>query len=128
MFKSVSFIIVVVLVVFGWWFYSNITTLQADSGVRVNNLPWQIMVVDPQTLHVLDLDIGRSTLDDAVNSLLSEYSLAWFDNPDNSISLEAYFIRVSKSGLRAKVILQLDASSLDTVSYTHLTLPTTVVV
>ncbi len=114
MFKSVSLIIVVALVVFGWWFYSNITTPQADSGVRVNNLPWQITVVDPHTLHVLDLDIGRSTLDDAVNSLLSEYNLAWFDNPDNSISLEAYFIRVSKSGLRAKVVLQLDASGLDT--------------
>ena len=113
MLKSISLIIVVVLAGFGWWFYTNITTPQADSGVQVTNLPWQITVLDPQTLHVLDLDIGRSTLDDAVNTLLSEYNLAWFDNPDDSISLEAYFIRVSKSGLRARVVLQLDSHGLD---------------
>ncbi len=113
MFKSVSLIIIVALAASGWWFYINITTPQIDSGVQVRNLPWQITVLNPQTIHVLDLDIGRSTLGDAVKVLRSEYNLAWFDNPDNSISLEAYFIRVSISGLRAKVVLGLDPVNLD---------------
>ncbi len=113
MFKSVSLIIIVALAAFGWWFYINISTPQADSGVRVRNLPWQITVLNPHTTHVLDLDIGRSTLGDAVKVLRSEYNLAWFDNPDNSISLEAYFIRVSLSGLRAKIVLGLDPANLD---------------
>lgn len=88
-------------------------TPEEGSTVRVTNLPWQITVLDEQTLHVLELDIGKATLADAVKTLKSEYNLAWFENQDDSISLEAYFIRVSMSGLRAKVLLELDATGLD---------------
>ena len=87
-------------------------TPQGDGTIRVKNLPWQITIVDPHTLHVLDLDVGKSTLGDAVKILKSEYELAWFENQDNSISLEAYFIRVSLSGLRAKVLLELNVDNL----------------
>ena len=59
------------------------------------------------------MDIGQATLGQAVDTLKSEYQLAWFDNPDNSISLEAYFLRVSLSGLRAKVVLELDTQGLE---------------
>jgi hypothetical protein len=59
------------------------------------------------------LDVGKSTLGDAVKILKSEYNIAWFENQDGSLSLEAYFIRVSMSGLRAKVLLELDTEGLD---------------
>ena len=115
MFKPVSLIIVSIIFLSGYWFYTNITTPQGDGKTRVTNLPWQITVVDPQTLHVFDLNIGQDTLGQAVKVLLSEYELAWFENKDQSISLEAYFLRVSLSGLRAKIILELDSENLDRV-------------
>lgn len=113
MFKPITLIIVLILFASGYWFYNSMVTPQEGSTVRVLNLPWQITVLDDQTLHVLDLDIGKATLADAVNILKSEYNLAWFENQDGSLSLEAYFIRVSMSGLRAKVLLELDAKGLD---------------
>ena len=116
MFKPATLIIVLILFLSGYWFYSfynSMVTPQGDGTVRVKNLPWQITVIDDHTLHVFDLDVGKATLGDAVKILKSEYNLAWFENQDDSISLEAYFIRVSMSGLRAKVLLELDAEGLD---------------
>ena len=113
MFKPITLTIVLILFVSAYWFYNNLVTPQPGSSVRVTNLPWQITVVDEQTLHVFDLDVGQSTLGQAVKVLKSEYNLAWFENQDDSISLEAYFIRVSISGLRAKVLLELDSDGLD---------------
>ncbi len=114
MFKPITLIVVVVvLFASGYWFYNNLVTPQHGSLVRVTNLPWQITVVDDQTLHVLELNVGQDTLGQAVKILKSEYNVAWFENQDDSISLEAYFIRVSMSGLRAKVLLELDSDGLD---------------
>ncbi len=116
MFKPTTLIIVLVLFVSGYWFYSfynSMATPQGDGTIRVKNLPWQITVVDEHTLHVFDLDVGKATLGQAVKVLKSEYNLAWFENQDDSISLEAYFIRVSLSGLRAKVLLELNTDGLD---------------
>lgn len=113
MLKPATLIISALLLVSGYWFYHNMVTPQGDGTIRVNNLPWQITVVDEQTLHVFDLDVGKATLGDAVKVLKSEYKLAWFENQDSTISLEAYFIRVNLSGLRAKVLLELDSDGLD---------------
>ncbi|MCU7938483.1 MAG: hypothetical protein KZQ64_02420 [gamma proteobacterium symbiont of Bathyaustriella thionipta] len=113
MFKPTTLIIVLILFVSGYWFYHSMVTPQGDGTVRVKNLPWQITVVDEHTLHVFELDVGKATLGDAVKILKSEYNLAWFENQDDSISLEAYFIRVSMSGLRAKVLLELSTDGLD---------------
>ncbi len=116
MFKPTTLIIVLVLFISGYWFYSfynSMATPQGDGTIRVKNLPWQITVVDENTLHVFDLDVGKATLGQAVKVLKSEYNLAWFENQDDSISLEAYFIRVSLSGLRAKVLLELNTDGLD---------------
>ena len=116
MFKPTTLIIVLVLFVSGYWFYTfynSMATPQGDGTIRVKNLPWQITVVDEHTLHVFDLDVGKATLGQAVKVLKSEYNLAWFENQDDSISLEAYFIRVSLSGLRARVLLELNTDGLD---------------
>lgn len=128
MFKSTILVIIAIIFLSGYWFYNKMTTPQLSSSdignaKRVTNLPWQITVVDPQTLHVFDLNIGKATLKDAVAVLKSEYELAWFENDvsvkDNlleenkAISLEAYFLRVNMSGLRAKVILELDTENLN---------------
>jgi len=117
-FRPVTIIIVSIICLFGYWFYNEITTAQSDKNIRVTNLPWQITVSNPEILHVFDIDVGKATLNQAVKVLKSEYQLAWFENINNnsknkSISLEAYFLRVSLSGLRAKVILELDSKGLD---------------
>ncbi len=113
MFKPITLLIVTIIFASGYWFYSNITTPQGDGSRRVTNLPWQIIIKDPHTLHVFDLDIGQATLGQAVDVLKSEYELAWFEKDDKSISLEAYFLRVSLSGLRARIVLELDTEGLD---------------
>jgi len=112
-FKPATILIVLVLFLSGYWFYSTITTPQGDGKIRVTNLPWQITVLNPQVLHVFDINVGKDTLGQADKILLSEYELAWFENEDQSINLEAYFLRVSLSGLRARVVLELDTEGLD---------------
>jgi hypothetical protein len=118
-FKPISLIITAAIICLSsYWFYNKMTTPQSETDTRVSNLPWQIIVTNPQILHVFDLDIGKTTLGQAVKILKSEYQLAWFENLDHnsqeqSISLEAYFLRVSLSGLRAKIILELDSTNLD---------------
>lgn len=111
MFKPATLIIALILLLSGYWFYANMVTPQG-SNIRVSNLPWQITVIDADTLRVFDVDIGRATLAEAVAVLKSEYKVAWFENPDNTFSLEAYFLRVNLSGLRAKVVLELDTEGL----------------
>lgn len=116
MFKPATLISVLILLLLGYFsyvFYNSMVTPQSDGTIRVKNLPWQITVIDDHTLHVFDLDVGQTTLGQAVKVLKSEYNLAWFENQDDSISLEAYFIRVSMSGLRAKVLLELDSTGLE---------------
>ena len=70
MLKPTNVLIILILILSGYWFYSNLTTPQSDSAVRVTNLPWQITVVDPYTLHVFDLDIGKANLAQAVYEAL----------------------------------------------------------
>jgi hypothetical protein len=130
--KSATLIIISIVFISGYWFYNKMTSPQLVNGdishvKRVTNLPWQITIIDDKTLHVFDLLIGKSTLKDAVKVLKSEYNLAWFENKvdsqakdaqtqksdANNLNLEAYFFRVSLSGLRAKVILELDTTNLD---------------
>ena len=113
MFKPATLLIALVLFLSGYWFYSTITTPQGDGKTRVTNLPWQITVVNPQVLHVFDINVGKDTLGQADKILLSEYELAWFENEDQSINLEAYFLRVNLSGLRARVVLELDTEGLE---------------
>lgn len=105
----------------------QLTNGDISNTKRVTNLPWQITIIDKNTLHVFDLNIGKATLKDAVRVLKSEYNVAWFENQldapvtdaqaqnnkESNISLEAYFFRVNLSGLRAKVILELDTKNLD---------------
>lgn len=104
--------IMVILSLSAVWFYQKMATPQLNSQVKVHNLPWQITVVDSDTLHVLDLDIGKSTFGDAITAYGDEFKLAWFEHEEGveqkGISLEAYFSRVSLSGLRAKIILELE--------------------
>ncbi|MBF0264907.1 MAG: hypothetical protein HQL46_06505 [Gammaproteobacteria bacterium] len=97
----------------GVWFYQKITTPQLNSQIKVHNLPWQIGIVSPDISHVLELDLGSATLGDAISVYGNEFKLAWFEHSDEqerttNITLEAYFSRVSLSGLRAKIILELE--------------------
>lgn len=116
MFKLKKLFIFLILLVLAYWLFSSFNTrlnTPEPGGKRVTNLPWQIIHINDNLLRVFGLDIGQATLADADRTLLSEYELAWFQNKDQSISLEAYFIRVNLSGLRAKIILELDPAGLD---------------
>ena len=95
--KTSHIISILLIIIFaGVWFYQKMNTPQLNTQIKVHNLPWQITVVDRDTLHVLDLDVGRSTLEDAVALFGDEYKLAWFEQNNEqgelkNIALEAYF-------------------------------------
>jgi hypothetical protein len=116
MFKQKKLLIFIILGVIAYFLFSSFNTrlnTPESGGKRVTNLPWQITHESDTLVRVFDIDIGQATLADADRALRSEYELAWFYNQDQSISLEAYFIRVNLSGLRARIILELDPAELD---------------
>ena len=66
-----------------------------DAGL----LPWQIEVDDVGGSRVFDLDLGVSTLADAVAVLGDDYKLALFGAIDELPGLEAFFPTVALGGL-----------------------------
>ncbi|TNG00693.1 MAG: hypothetical protein EP297_03395 [Gammaproteobacteria bacterium] len=82
-----------------------------DKDQRVmTDLPWIIETDNHGGSRVFGLDIGKSTIHDAVKIFSSEVEIGIFLDPDNSLSLEAYFDSVRLSGLLARVVLEIDAT------------------
>jgi|GEM_PF-195131 len=105
MHKSIYVLIVVVLIAI-WTMFSG-SSNQPQEQRRAKDLPWQI-TYDRNSSQVFGISLGQSTLEEAAQALKTEYQLAWFDNYDETFSLEAFFERVALSGLQAKVVLEID--------------------
>jgi len=103
--KLIYLIIAVVLIAILVLFLQS--PQQIREPLRVTNLPWQI-TYDRSSSQVFGISLEKSTLAEAARALETEFQLAWFDNHDDSYSLEAFFERVTLAGLQAKVVLELD--------------------
>jgi hypothetical protein len=75
----------------------------------VKDLPWIIQTDTQGGSRVLGLNIGKSTVRQAADKFASEVEIGVFLDPDKTLSLEAYFDRVTLSGLLARVALELEA-------------------
>lgn len=73
------------------------------------DLPWQLQVNPDGSLHVFDLDIGRSTLREASAKFGPPEGVALFQHQDGRIDLEAYFGKVHFGPLKARVVVRLAA-------------------
>ncbi len=71
-------------------------------------LPWQIDIDAQGNSHVFGLTLGQSTLDDARTIFGEEGKVQLFVSPTADYSIEAYFSRISLSGLKADIILTLE--------------------
>lgn len=74
------------------------------------DLPWQVQVNADGSVHVFDLDIGRSTLRDAIAKFGEPEGAAVFQHKDDRLDLEAYFGKVHFGPLVARVVTKLEAS------------------
>lgn len=87
-----------------------------DEATQRTDLPWQITSTDDGSIQVLDLHLGVSTLQDAVNKLGEVEGIALYLHNGEPGSLEAYFGTVSLGHLKAKIVVNLalpDESKLD---------------
>jgi hypothetical protein len=74
-------------------------------------LPWDIKVDGQGGSEVFGLTLDKSTLNQARAIFGSEGKISLFITRDGKPSLEAYFERASLSGLRADIVLVLDADA-----------------
>lgn len=75
---------------------------------RAPLLPWDIRLTPDGNPQVFGLTLGRSTLTDARLQFRTEGKVNLFASPEGSYYLEAYFERISLSGLKADLVLTLD--------------------
>lgn len=73
------------------------------------DLPWQVQVNTDGSVHVFDLDIGRSTLRDAIAKFGPPEGAAVFQHSNGRLDLEAYFGKVHFGPLVARVVVKLEA-------------------
>lgn len=71
-------------------------------------LPWKIGLDPDGSTQVFGLTLGHSTLADARLQLQADATVNLFASPAGTYYLEAYFDRVSLSGLKANLVLSLD--------------------
>lgn len=78
--------------------------LPGESPSPVADLPWQIEH-DANGIRAFGLTLGRSTLDEAQNKFHEPAEISLFVSDTGKFAAEAYFDRISLSGLNAKVVL-----------------------
>jgi len=72
--------------------------------------PWQITRLPDGNSRVFGIEFQRTTLEEARAILGTRHDEGLFENPDGSLSLEAYFNEVTLGGLSGRFILILQAS------------------
>lgn len=71
-------------------------------------LPWDIRLAPDGSSEVFGLTLGQSSLADARLQFRAQGKVNLFSSPGGLHNLEAYFDRVSLSGLKANLVLSLD--------------------
>ncbi|BAN69981.1 hypothetical protein [endosymbiont of unidentified scaly snail isolate Monju] len=106
--KTLLSLLAIVALVLGlsWWFAPEpdpeLLTPRTD-------LPWQIRVNHDGSLHVFDLDIGHSTLAEAIAKFGPPERAAVFQRKAGGFDLEVYFGKVHFGPLTARVVVKLAA-------------------
>ncbi len=83
---------------------------QNKSARQAKGLPWRIEVHENGSSQVFGLTLGTSTLREAQELFTEEGAVSIFMSVENKLSVEAYFDRVTLSGLRGKMVLTLESA------------------
>ena len=78
--------------------------LPGENPSPVADMPWQIEH-NANGIRVFGLTLGHSTLDEAQNKFHESAKISLFVSDAGKLAVEAYFDRISLSGLSAKVVL-----------------------
>lgn len=78
-----------------------------------DDLPWHVELVAPDTLRILGLTLGVSTVADAESRFREPVTPGLFRQQDGTLAAEAYCERVRLAGLQAKVVVGIAASADD---------------
>lgn len=81
-----------------------------DAMQARTDLPWQVTPTRDGGSRVFDIDLGRATLNEAMQKFGALEGLAVFEPKQGAMSLEGYFGTVRFGPLTAKIIVGLDAS------------------
>lgn len=100
---------VIALVLSAFWLFSP--PPKPEMIEPRTDLPWQIEVHPDGSVHVFDLDIGHSTLRDAIVKFGEPEGAAVFQHDDGQLDLEVYFGKVHFGPLVARVVTKLEASA-----------------
>jgi len=82
-----------------------------DALAPRTDLPWQITVNPDGSSRVLDLDLGRATLADAMAKFGGLEGLALFEPSQGELALEGFFGTVQLGPLSAKIVVGLEADA-----------------
>ena len=104
-FLPTFFLIMIVLAIYP--FVSNDNTPKKP----ITGLPWQIDKLADGSTRVFGLELGKSTLADAVNSLGGDAELAIMQDKDGNNTLEMYFGSYRAGLLSGKLVLLGDLDS-----------------
>ena len=74
------------------------------------DMPWQITPTTDGSITVFGFTLGKSTLRDAVDKLGRSFELGLFRDPDERLSLEAYYKSAMLGGLSVRLVLIADLS------------------
>ena len=74
------------------------------------DLPWQVNAKSDGSSQVFDIHLGRDTLQQAIDKFGPVEDYAVFVHEEQSADLEAYFGQVMFGPLKAKIVVQLEAS------------------
>jgi hypothetical protein len=86
-------------------------TLPGQSVRDSNTLPWNITHPTHDTLHVLGLTLGLSTLDEAEKIYQKKAAISIFKSADSKLAVEALFDEVNLNGLKARILLAIEIPS-----------------
>jgi len=90
---------------------------QKEISLPIQSLPWQIETSPEGSLRVFDLQLGRSTVEEAIQRFNERAEVSLFVSPENKRVVEVYFNNTSLAGLRAKIVLTvgIDKTALDAI-------------
>ncbi len=105
-------ILIGIILVAAIYLFTTNSPKQIDSGevVQLTNLPWQIEVDDKGNSTVFGQTLGMSSLGDFQKKVGADAAIKLFRNPDNSLSLEAFFKKIILARITSKVAIKLQLS------------------
>ena len=110
--KTALSIIFIITLAVGVFLFSRDDVTQAsankDQTEQLTNLPWQIKIDSLGRSNIFGITLGESSLLSLEEHFSHPAEIHLFRNRDDSLSVEAYFNKITLSHIDSRVIVELD--------------------